>query len=95
MKDRLVWSSSRDLAGRLAQMHKDGLVRQVDFEAVATIAVGALVNRSVIESTVGVPAAVDDDRLVDAWADLFAAYLRPPSRNGKRSTGVRSKGASR
>jgi AcrR family transcriptional regulator len=92
VQERLVWSSSRDLAGRLAQMHKDGLVADVDFEAVATIAVGALVNRSVIESTLGVSAPVDDDRLVDTWADMVASYLRPPAATGTRRKNLRRSG---
>lgn len=77
VKDGLVWSSSREFAGRLAQLHKLGRVREVDFEAVAVIAVGSLVNRSVIDATLGVAAPVDDDRLVETWADLFAGFLSP------------------
>lgn len=91
VEDQLVWSSARDLAGRFARMGKDGLVREVDFEAVATIAVGALVNRSVIESTIGVAAPVDDDRLVEAWADLFAVYLRPTAVSRHQSTRRRAR----
>jgi AcrR family transcriptional regulator len=79
VKDQLVWSSSRELAGRFAQLHKDGTIREVDFEAVATIFVGALVNRGVIEATLDSAPPVDDDRLVDTWADMLNAYLAPPA----------------
>lgn len=45
---------------RKVEEHKIGCVREVDFEAVTVVAVGSVVNRSVIDATLGIAAPVGD-----------------------------------
>ena len=53
---------------------------RIDGDAMATLLVGALVNYKVIEALGGKrPGAVDEDRLIKAWAHLYRLALENPT----------------
>lgn len=69
--DRLLEGPIRNIAAQLAEASPG-----VDGEAMATLLIGALVNVKVIEAVAGVrPGAVDEHRLVDAWAHLYGLVV--------------------
>lgn len=73
--DRLIEGPIRVAADRLAEAAPG-----VDGEAMATLLIGGLVNVKVIEAVAGVrPGAVDERRLVDAWAHLYRLVLEHPT----------------
>jgi len=77
-KQRLVWVGTADLATRLRLEVKErraGRRSNIDFDAVAAIFAGAVVDVVVIEALLDTPAPVDDDRFVSAWVDTLATYL--------------------
>jgi AcrR family transcriptional regulator len=74
--DRLIEGPFRVAAQRMAVVAPG-----VDAVALATLLVGALVNVKVIEALAGPrPGSVSDERLVDAWAYLYALILKDTSR---------------
>jgi hypothetical protein len=73
--DRLLEGPIRVVADRLNDAAPGG-----DGEAMATLLIGALVNFKVIEAVAGTrPGAVDEGRLVDAWAHLYRLVLENPT----------------
>lgn len=73
--DRLLEGPIRVVAARLAEAAPGA-----DGEAMATLLIGGLVNFKVIEAVAGIrPGAVDERRLVDAWAHLYRLVLENPT----------------
>jgi AcrR family transcriptional regulator len=75
MKDAVVQRAYRD-AAEFIRRRLDGLgLPQQDCEALAAIALGALVNYRAEERLFGEPpAGVDEERFVKTWVDLWAAF---------------------
>lgn len=64
-----------------AQYARDRLHDRLDAEAVAAIAVGAVVNYRRMEWTFGArPLEINEDRFVDAWVDTFTRLTESPNR---------------
>ena len=62
---------------RLAAQRTAAVLPGIDAEAIAAVLVGGLVSFKVIEAVAGRrPGAVDEDRLVDAWAHLYGLLLK-------------------
>jgi AcrR family transcriptional regulator len=77
-KERLIRAGYRDFAGRLRAAAKAGRLPDGDFEAVAAVAVGAVVNYGVFLAILGEPpGGVDEDRFVAAWVDMVLGLLGP------------------
>jgi AcrR family transcriptional regulator len=73
--DRLLEGPIRTVAARMA-----AAAPGIDGDAMATLLIGGLVNFKVIEALGGKrPAAVDEDRLVDAWTHLYRLALANPT----------------
>ncbi len=73
--DRLLEGPIRTVAGHMA-----AAAPGIDGEAMATLLIGSLVNVKAIEALGGKrPGAIDDDRLVAAWAHLYQLALDNPA----------------
>jgi AcrR family transcriptional regulator len=82
-KERLIRAGYRDFAGRLRAAAKAGWLPDRDFEAIAAVAVGAVVNYGVFLSILGEPpGGVDEDRFVASWVDMVLGLLRAPEGGG-------------
>ena len=69
--ERLVTGPTNVIAERIAAANPD-----VDALAMATLAIGALINFKIIEVLAGPGSnGINQERLVDAWADLFRLML--------------------
>lgn len=80
VKERLIHSGTREFALRLRDLAKaNDLDASRDFDAVAALYVGAVVNVGVLEAVLDVPQPVDDDRFVAVFVDSLHAYLVAPS----------------
>lgn len=76
VKERLVHVGTRELAERLRDLAEAAeLDSSRDFEALATLYVGAVVNVGVIEAMLDLPQPVDDERFVAAFVDTLHTYL--------------------
>jgi AcrR family transcriptional regulator len=70
--ERLIQGPYRLVAERTAVA-----APKLDAEAIAVLMVGSLVNVKVIEAMTGeLPGGVSEDRLVEAWASLFALAIK-------------------
>jgi AcrR family transcriptional regulator len=79
VKERLVHSGTREFARRLRDLAKtNDLDASRDFDAVAALYVGAVVNVGVLEAVLDVPQPVDDDRFIAVFVDSLYAYLVAP-----------------
>ena len=77
-KRRLVWVGTAEFAKHLREYAAPmQTAEDIDFEGVAAVFAGAVVNVAVIEALLDTPAPVDDDRFVSAWVDTLASYLDP------------------
>lgn len=80
VKERLIHVATREFATRLRDLAKaNDLDASRDFEAIAAVYVGAVVNAGVLEAVLDVPQPVDDERFVAAFVDTLHAYLVSPS----------------
>lgn len=76
VREGLTDRTYRAFADRLAEAHAAGFLPPLDFEAVAVLAIGPLVNYKVKQHLLGyVPLGLDEDRLVRAWVDQFATLF--------------------
>lgn len=75
-RSKLVDAVYRDLADWLRGYAKRGLFEAGnDYDAVAAVAISALVSYVVVESFVGEPpAGVDEDRFVTTWVDMLLRH---------------------
>lgn len=81
--DRLVTGPYRIVAARIAEQNPD-----IDADATAAVLLGAIINFRVIEVLIGQGRnGVDQERFVNAWADLYRTAVTPqsgaPSRAGR------------
>jgi AcrR family transcriptional regulator len=76
VKERLIHVGTRELAIRLRDLAKaNDLDSTRDFEALAALYVGSVVNLGVLEAILDVPSPVDDERFVAAFVDTLSTYL--------------------
>jgi AcrR family transcriptional regulator len=77
VKEHLIRSGYRDFARRLAARQERGDVRaDLDVDAAAAVAVGALVNHAVLTTVLDEPpAGIDEGRLVATWVDMVDAMV--------------------
>lgn len=69
----LTDATYRDFADRLEVAHTAGRVPAMDFEAVALLAIGPVVDFKMKQHLLGyTPLDLDEDRLVAAWVEMFA-----------------------
>ncbi|MHB8466981.1 MAG: hypothetical protein ACYDD7_19375, partial [Acidimicrobiales bacterium] len=81
VKRRLVYVGTVEFATRLRHLAKTRhLDRSVDFEAIATIFIGAVTNVGVIEATLGESPPVDDERFVETWVMALSTCLASDSK---------------
>jgi hypothetical protein len=99
MKDSVVQRAYREAADFIRRRLDDLGLPEQDCEALAAIALGALVNYRAEEGLFGEPpAGVDEERFIKTWVDLWATFAqaagrRPPAerKEGQRPSGnVRS-----
>ena len=79
VKERLIRAGYRDFARRLGAEVEAGHVpdRGLDLDAVAAVAIGAVVNYGVFLAMLGEPpAGVDEDAFVAAWVAMVEGLLR-------------------
>ncbi len=68
----LTDATYRDFADRLALAYAAGRIRAMDFEAIALLAIGPVVDFKIKQHLLGyTPLDLDEDRLVTAWVDVF------------------------
>lgn len=66
----------RDFADRLRAAHAAGALPALDFEAVAVLAIGPVVDFKLKQHVLGfTPMGLDEDRLAAAWVHLFATLF--------------------
>lgn len=69
----------RDFADRLEAAHNLGAIPEVDFEAIAVLAIGPVVDFKIKQHLLGyTPLGLDQERLVHAWVNLFSTLLIGP-----------------
>ena len=69
----------RDFADRLRAAHDGGAIPELDFEAVAVLAIGPIVDVKLKQHLLGfTPLDIDDDRLAATWVRLFATLFGVP-----------------
>jgi AcrR family transcriptional regulator len=72
----LTDATYRDLADRLAAAHAAGALPDLDFEAVAVLAIGPVVDFKIKQHLLGfTPLDLDEERFVRAWAHLFGTLF--------------------
>lgn len=75
----LTDATYQDFANRLAAAHAAGAIPELDFEAVAVLAIGPVVDFKIKQHLLGyTPLDLDQERLVRAWVHLFANLLIGP-----------------
>ena len=75
----LTDATYRDFADRLAAAHKAGAIPELDFEAVAVLAIGPVVDFKIKQHLLGyTPLDLGQERLVHAWVHLFTTLLIGP-----------------
>ena len=68
----LTDATYRDFAQRLAFANSVGAIPKLDFEAVAVLAIGPVVDFKIKQHLLGyTPLGLSEERLVNAWVDLF------------------------
>jgi len=73
VKAGLTDATYRDFANRLAAAHSIGLVPDLDFEAVAVLAIGPVVDFKIKQHLLGfTPLDLEEERLVHAWVHMFS-----------------------
>jgi len=69
----LTDATYRDFADRLAAAHSMGVIPDLDFEAVAVLAIGPVVDFKIKQHLLGfTPLDLTEDRLVHAWVHMFS-----------------------
>lgn len=69
----LTDATYRDFANRLAAAHSIGLIPDLDFEAVAVLAIGPVVDFKIKQHLLGfTPLDLEEERLVRAWVHMFS-----------------------
>jgi AcrR family transcriptional regulator len=78
LTEDLVRSGYRDFAARLEVRQGAGQVRAaLDLDAVAAMALGAVVNRGVLDAMLDeVPAGVDDERFLATWVETVVRMVQ-------------------
>ncbi len=70
----LTDATYRDFADRLAAAHSAGAIPSFDFEAMAILAIGPVVDFKIKQHLLGyTPLDIGEERLVQAWVKLFAS----------------------
>jgi len=79
LTEDLVRAGYRDFAARLAARQRAGVVRaDLDVDAAAAMALGAVVNRAVLAAMLAeTPAGVDDERFLATWVESVARMVEP------------------
>lgn len=76
VRSGLTDATYRDFADRLAAAHAAGAIPELDFEAVAVLAIGPVVDFKIKQHLLGyTPLDLDEERLVHAWVHLFTTLL--------------------
>jgi AcrR family transcriptional regulator len=79
VRSGLTDATYRDFADRLAAAHLAGAIPELDFEAVAVLAIGPVVDFKIKQHLLGyTPLDLDQERLVHAWVHLFTTVLIGP-----------------
>ena len=73
VRSGLTDATYQDFADRLATAHHAGVIPELDFEAVAILAIGPVVDFKIKQHLLGyTPLNIDEERLVHAWVHMFA-----------------------
>ena len=76
VRSGLTDATYRDFADRLAGAHRAGAIPELDFEAVAVLAIGPVVDFKIKQHLLGyTPLNLDQERLVHSWVHLFSTLL--------------------
>jgi AcrR family transcriptional regulator len=79
VRSGLTDATYRDFADRLEAAHQAGAIPELDFEAVAVLAIGPVVDFKIKQHLLGyTPLNLDQERLVHAWVHLFTTLLIGP-----------------
>jgi AcrR family transcriptional regulator len=77
VRERLLYGGYRQMAAWLGRRAHGSGLRAQDWDAVAAVGLGALINFQVSDSVFGTrPGDVDEDRFVSTWVDLMLSMVQ-------------------